>query len=201
VAKNDNTTIAEVYARALIELAAANNAVEAIDQELSEFVAYLKIEKDFRDFFESPVIDEDARRASLDKMFEGRTSDLLLNTLQVLNRKGRTELVIDVQLRYHELVMAKQGIVEVQVTTAEPLDSGNRDLLQDVMSRRTGKTAVLVEHVDANLIGGLVVRVDNEQVDLSISSQLERLHDTVLDHASRHIQAGTSRFFAGSEHA
>ena len=46
-------------------------------------------------------------------MFKGTMHDLLLDTLQVLNRKDRLDLVVHVQQQYHEQYLRQEGIVEV----------------------------------------------------------------------------------------
>jgi F-type H+-transporting ATPase subunit delta len=193
-----NAAVADLYARALLELAESQKLTEAIDQEFSEFVAYLRIESDFRDFFESRMIDPSIRRESLERMFRGKMSDLLLNTLQVLNRRGRGGAVVEMQQRYHALLMEAQSIVEVQVTSARPLSEATRARVQQMAEQRTGKRVSLVEHIAPEIIGGLIIRVGDQEADASVARQLRRFHDTLLDHASKNIHAGTERFLANT---
>ncbi len=199
MASTDETTIADVYARALLELASERGIADTVDREFSEFAAYLKIDPDFKAFVTARVIDPDDRRESLDKMFEGRMSDLLLNTLQVLNNKDRLEIVVEVQHRYHELLLQQQAIIEVHVTATEPLSQAMRTRLQELMESRTGRTVTLIEHVDPSVVGGLVVRVGDEQMDMSVAQQLRRFHQTLLEHAEQHIHAGTDLFEGATE--
>ena len=66
------------------------------------------------------------------------------------------------------------------------------------LEKHTGAKINLIEHVEAKLLGGLVIRVGDEQVDASVAHQLRRFRDAMLDHASRHIHAGTEKFFEGT---
>lgn len=200
MAVTDHTTIAEVYAQALLDLAIERGVEAAIDQEFAEFAAYLKIETDFRAFFESQVIDRDARRESLDRMFQGKMSDLLLNALQVLNRKGRTALVREVQQRYHEMLLKHQGILEVSVSTADPLPESLRQAIQQLLESRTGKQIILIEHLNPELIGGLVLKMGDQKLDHSVARELQRFHQILVDHAVQHIHAGTNLFEGALEH-
>lgn len=194
MATTEEIAIAEVYAAALLELANAQGTAESIDQEFAELAAFLKIDADLMAFTTSRMIDADSRRDSMDKMFQGQLSDLLLNTLQVMNRKGRTELITTVQQRYRRLLMEQQRIVEVEVTSAAPLSETSRESLAVVMGARTGQMVTLVEHVDPKVMGGLVVLVGDEQIDLSVAKQLRKFRDAVVEHGSRHIHAGTDLF-------
>ena len=194
MANTDQTTIAEVYARSLLELAIGRGESDTIDREFAEFAALLQGDADFKAFVTARVIDPDQRRASLDVMFQGRMSELLLNTLHVLNNKDRLEIVGEVQRLYHELTLEQQAIVEVHVSAAEPLSDVMRTRLQQLMESRTGRTVRLAEHVEPALLGGLIVRVGDEQIDMTVARQLRRFQERILEHAQQHIHAGTELF-------
>ena len=194
MANTDQTTIAEVYARSLLELAIGRGESDTIDREFAEFAALLQADPDFKAFVTARVIDPDQRRKSLDVMFQGRMSELLLNALHVLNNKDRLEIVGEVQRLYHELTLEQQAIVEVHVSAAEPLSDVMRTRLQQLMESRTGSTVRLVERVDPQVLGGLIVRVGDEQIDMSVARQLRRFQERLLEHAQQHIHAGTELF-------
>ncbi|MCH8964793.1 MAG: ATP synthase F1 subunit delta [Planctomycetes bacterium] len=200
MANTDQTTIAEVYARSLLELAIGRGESDAIDREFAEFAALLQADPDFKAFVTARVIDADQRRKSLDVMFQGRMSELLLNTLHVLNNKDRLEIVGEVQRLYHDLTLEQQAIVEVHVSAAEPLSDVMRTRLQQLMESRTGRTVRLAEHVDPAILGGLIVRVGDEQIDMSVARQLRRFQDRLLEHAQQHIHAGTELFEGATEY-
>lgn len=194
MARTDETSVADVYAGALLDLAIERNEADTIDLEFGEFASHLELDPDFKAFVTARVIDSGQRRKSLDVMFKGRMSDLLLDTLQVLNSKERLEIVAQVRRRYHQLMLEHQAIEEVQVITAEPLSDAKRIGLQQLMESRTGNTVRLVEEIDPSVLGGLIVRVGDNQIDMSVSRQLRRFQETLLQHAEQHIHAGTELF-------
>ena len=200
MANTDQTTIAEVYARSLLKLAIGRGESDTIDREFAEFAGHLKADPDFKALVTARVIDPDQRRKSLDVMFQGRMSELLLNALHVLNNKGRLEIVGEVQRLYHELTLEQQAIVEVHVSAAEPLSDVMRTRLQQLMESRTGRTVRLAEHVEPTLLGGLIVRVGDEQMDMSVARQLRRFQERLLEHAQQHIHAGTELFEGATEY-
>ena len=200
MANTDQTTIAEVYARSLLELAMGRGESDTIDLEFAEFAALLKADPDFKAFVTARVIDPDQRRKSLDTMFQGRMSDLLLHALHVLNNKDRLEIVSEVQRLYHELTLKQQAIVEVHVSAAEPLSDVMRTRLQQLMESRTGRTVRLTERVESALLGGLIVRVGDEQIDMTVARQLRRFQETLLEHAQQHIHAGTELFEGATDY-
>jgi len=194
MAGTEESLIAEVYAQSLLELATEQGKTAEIDQEFAEFGAYLKIDPDFKTFITSRMIDEESRCQALDRIFQGGMSDLLLNTLQVINEKGRAELIGEVQRQYHLLYMKQEGVIDVQVTTATSMNDMLKNRVQLMMASHTGKKINLIEQVDAGVLGGLVLRVGDEQIDMSVAHQLERFHQTLVEHARQHIHTGTDFF-------
>jgi len=182
--------IAGVYARALLAMAAKFGAQESVLRELDDVVAYADREATFGQFLESSVIDTDQRRASLEKMFRGRLSDLVLDTLQILNRKERLALLEVIARQYRLALEGQRHEIEITVTSAVALTDETRRQLVEALKRHTGAEPVLTQEVDANLIGGMVVRIGDEKIDFSLATQLRRLREALLARASREIHAG-----------
>ncbi len=85
--------IADLYAEALLEAAREKEQERSVLADYEELVSYMEREPDFEAFLTSALVDDDPRRASLERLFRGRMNDLLLNMLQVLNNRRRCELV------------------------------------------------------------------------------------------------------------
>ena len=89
----DLMTLAEVYGDALLEAADEKGQAEEVAAELADLIAFMDQEPDFAAFLSADSVDDDPRRATLEKLFRGRMNDLLLNALQVLNNRGRMGLL------------------------------------------------------------------------------------------------------------
>ena len=68
-----------------------------------------------------------------------------------------------------------RGQVEVKVTTAVPLTDEQRDNLKERPSRYSGRDSFLVEVVDADLLGGLVIQVGDSRIDGSLRTRLQSI--------------------------
>ena len=202
MATTDDTVIAiaDSYAQALLELSEERGNSDEVLAELGELAAYLEKDAALADFLASPAVDEEARQAAMEKMFRNRMNDLLLDTLQVLNAKGRSSIVPALHERYRLALERARGAVDVQVTTAVPLTNELRDRLGQTVARRTGLRPLLTEEVDSSLLGGLVVQIGDEKLDGSVSNRLRQLREALRDRASREIHAG-KEYFEGVEGA
>jgi F-type H+-transporting ATPase subunit delta len=69
-----------------------------------------------------------------------------------------------------------KGIQVVELTTAIPLSEETRNAVKAILQQNVmllNKTIELSEHVDASLIGGMVVQVDDKLFDASIRHDLQ----------------------------
>jgi F-type H+-transporting ATPase subunit delta len=183
--------VARVYADAMLELARDAGVADDLREELDGLAKLVARDPGFRDFLSNPAIDADERSASLERMFRGRTSDLLTDSLQVLNRKGRSALLPAVVAQYRDAHDHWSKHVVVQVTSAQPVSDAQRADLAAAVRRRTGFEPSFEERVDPSLIGGLVVRIGDQKIDGSVATKLAKMGEALLARASREIHSGT----------
>jgi F-type H+-transporting ATPase subunit delta len=190
--------VARLYARAMLTVAAEQGVAESFSEELADVVTLAARDQDFDRFLTSPVLDADSRRESIEKTLRGRASDLLVDSLQVINSKGRLALLEQIFVAFEKEHRTLLGQVEVKVSTAVALSDSQREQIRARTSVYTGKEAFLVEEVDPDLLGGLVVQVGGEKADMSVRRDLELLSSAFASRLSTEILAGRE-FFAGSD--
>ena len=179
--------IADVYARSLFELAAADNAVDAVAGEFGDLIELIDAQSDVATFMTSGAIDVERRAETLEKLFRGQLGDLLLNTLLVINRKGRLSLIREIHTAFVRLREVQQNRVDATVTTATALNDEQRQRVIDGIGKRTGKQVTLHEQVDPEILGGLIVQVGDERLDGSVACQLGRIEKLLHERASQEL--------------
>lgn len=179
--------VAGVYCHAALRLAEEMGQADDLLVELVEIVSLMQRDEAFADFITSPLIDFEERAASLEKLFRGRTSDILVDTLQVMNKKGRLEILPTFAELYRRAHQDLRGKVDVHVTTAVPLKGNLREKLKRVLAGHLGKESELTEVVDESLIGGIIVRVGDMKLDASVASRIDDLRQIFHDRASHEI--------------
>ncbi len=194
VTSDNGFAIARVYAGAILQLAESQGDVDVLFEELRSFADCVEHDADLHDFVSSPMVDVEARRKMLENVFRGKRSDLFVDGLQVMNRKGRLGLISAVAEAYRLQRDVLHNRTEVRVQSASPLTEELSSKLKDAMSQRIGRDVNLVEEVDESLIGGLVLQIGDEKLDASVATRLKRLGDSLLDRASREIHSGRQHF-------
>lgn len=182
--------VARVYSRAMLDLAVSEGVAESLLEEMQDLMALLKKREDLGRFFSSPMVESTERKRVLEKLFRGRASDLLVDSLQVINRNGRLAVLNTVVEIFRQEYQERFDNVEVEVTSAVPLTVDRRTELQALTSEMSGRKAVLVEQIDSSLIGGMVIRIGDRKIDTSVATQLRRLRGALDDRSALEIHRG-----------
>lgn len=172
--------LARIYAGALFEEAEEAGGQEAIEStlaELEDILALAREEAQFAEFLTSQILPENKREASLRAIFKGRASDLTLNFLLVLNEKGRLDHLGAIVAAYDERLQERFGRIEVDVYTAAPIDDDQAGAIEGRLRDVLGKEPVLHRYVDESMLGGLRLRIGDQLVDASVSTQLRRMRE------------------------
>lgn len=74
----------------------------------------------------------------------------------------------------------KRNLLMADVTTALPLTASQEQTLAEKLAAMTGKTIKIRQHVDSEILGGIVVRVGDKLLDGSLSHQLSVLQADLL---------------------
>ena len=97
------------------------------------------------------------------------------NFVRTLADNRRLALLPEIAALFDELKAEAEGIVDVTVTSAAPLDDAQRGKLAAALERRLGRSVRLHCVTDPALIGGAVLRAGDLVIDGSLRARLERI--------------------------
>ena len=167
--------VSERYALSLYEVAGDEKKEKTYLDELSAVCEVFRREPDFLKMLLTPSIGLEDKQKVLRTVFEGRIEPFLLNFLMLITEKGRVGLIEHMYQAYKEQYYFENGIVEVRAITAKPMSEALTEKLKAKMSAVTGKQVVLETSVDESILGGIVVKLGNEQFDTSLRTRLSEL--------------------------
>lgn len=186
--------IARVYARSLLSLAQEGGAeggkAEELQGDLAAVVTLADESPEVARLLGDPLVGSEERRRVIERAFRGKASDLLVDALQVVARKGRLALLPAIAESFRLEHQKARGIVDVFVTTAVPLSDALRSRLTQAIASRIGMQCHLIEEIDPDILGGLVVRVGDQKIDTSVARELGKLSEAFRGRASREILSG-----------
>lgn len=176
--------LAAEYALALSQLTANVAEAGALDEELQAVVASLDELPGMEDLLVRAPLSKAVRTELVTRVFAGRLDEKLMGLLVVLTRNDRLGLLRSIADRFARVVQKRQGKVEVSVATAVELDEGQLQAIRQSLQEALGAAPVLKLSVDANLLGGMVVRVGDRVFDDSIAARLQSLRKDLLEKAA-----------------
>jgi len=185
--EDQQSAIARVYGEALLRLSEARGESELLLAELQELARFGRERPELAEALFSPLSDPERRREAIERIFRNRASDLFVDTLQVLNARGRLALFPAIVEAYRKLLQEERHILDVHVASAVPLTDAQRAEISALTERLTGNRAHLLERVEPGLLGGLVVRAHDRKFDTSLRSKLDRLRDQLSQRTSQEI--------------
>lgn len=167
--------VAYRYARSIFDLARDKGQLKAVQEDMRTVATTVAGSQELKVLLNSPVVKADKKTAILGRVFAGQVGAITSGFMEVLARKGREALLPQVAVAFTELYKQSEGIITAEVTSAVPLSEGARQQVRTLVTDKyPGKSIDITEKVDAHLIGGIVIRVGDEQFDGSVS---RRLHD------------------------
>lgn len=169
------TKVATRYAKSLISLAKERNELEAAFQDMEIIYKACKDSYDLRIFLKSPVINVDKKKKVLNSVFAGKIGALTTGFLNIIAGKGRENLLAEIASEFIHQYKVSKNITEALVISAYPLDESIREKIMSLIKETTTGEVEIKEIVDSEIIGGLVVRIGDKQVDASIRKKLNAL--------------------------
>lgn len=169
-------SIATPYAEALLQVAEARQEIDTVAEQARAVLVLWNQSAELRAAMASPVLEPQAKKDALSKLFDGQITPSFQNLLKLLADRQRIAVLDAVLMRFLELYRELRNITLAQVTSATPLSEEQQQQLNDKVRAIAGsKTVEFDLAVDPALIGGFIVSMGSRVIDASLSGQVRRL--------------------------
>lgn len=174
------TKAARRYAKALLDLAKERDEVDAVLEDISSIDQTLKGSRELTLFLQNPIINYDDKQAVLEKLFANQSEEVTNLFLKLLVRKNRINILDQIAEAFIDRYNEFAGIIKIGATVAYELSDAQRNELQQKLEAKTGKKVDLAVEVDASVMGGMAVRIDDTVVDGTVKNQLKDLENQLM---------------------
>ncbi|MFN8258318.1 MAG: ATP synthase F1 subunit delta [Bacteroidales bacterium] len=171
----DYSAIAVRYSKALFTLAKEKAKLDKINQDFSLIYDVYKTEPEFVRMIQFPVIQASKKAEIIYILFSGKIDQLTLDFLNLLFSKKREAHLQAIILYFQKLFKEEKGIKSVKFTTVSALSESVRFSIREILKTKYGNQIEIVEQTDPALIGGFVLRIEDEQYDASVVKHLENI--------------------------
>ena len=163
------------YAKALYELAEEMEVISEVSKDMLSLQLIATKSAEFKSILKSPVIKPTLKNKIITGLFKDHFQKLSLQFLNLLIRKGRELYVGEIAKQFIMISKEKQGILDVDISSVNPLGSDLISIISSKVAKYTGKKPEITELTKAYLLGGFTVRFGDAMLDASIRNKLHRI--------------------------
>ena len=162
--------VSTTYGDALFELALEMNQVDAFQEEVKAIMEALEQNRDLTKLMNHPKI------TKVEEIFTDRVSKELVGLMTMLVEKGHGNEMLSTFAYFIQRVKEHKNIGTAYVTSAMDLSEEQKKAIE----KRLLETTKYVEFemhfdTDAELIGGMIIRIGDRVVDSSVRTKLSDL--------------------------
>lgn len=172
---------AKRYAKAVFDLASESGELDKITGEFRAIGALVDGNAELKLALSNPMVDPAQRKAVMKAILERSSVSLLTkNSVLLITDHRRSDVLGQIALELTRLSDEKAGRIQAEVTSAQSLTEPQYQRVSASLEKLTGRKISLTRKVDANLIGGVVVRVGDRVFDGSVATRLRELRTALL---------------------
>jgi F-type H+-transporting ATPase subunit delta len=170
----DKTTIARPYARAAFEEAKGDARLTPWSDALRTGATVIQDSR-VQNLLGNPHVTPTQLAELVSSIAGDGLDDEGRNFVRTLAENRRLGYLPEISRLFDQLKDAAEGVVDVTVTSAAPLDAGQQRLLAEALKKRLKRDVRLHTETDATLIGGAVLRAGDLVIDGSLRTRLEQI--------------------------
>ena len=169
-----DTAGGRVYGTALAEAAAEAGRLHEVARDLAAVGDAVAESHNLSGALFNPAFPHAAKKQILAQV-SADSDELVRNALFVLVDNKRLDALADVVATVHEADRRARRQLELELTTAVPIPDAEAEHIRSRLAEASGHEVTLERSVDATILGGVIVRVRDRMVDLSVRGRLDAL--------------------------
>jgi ATP synthase, F1 delta subunit len=155
--------------------------LDALYRDMQGLKMICDTSRDFTRMLKNPVIHSDAKIKVVKSLAEGKVEPVTLAFINLIINKGREAHLPEIIRSFISLYKQHNRIVDVTLTTAQPLDENLRQyILNQVRKQFPGMQVDMLSKVNDKIVGGFILEANNNVFDASILRDLQDIKKQFL---------------------
>ena len=172
------TRLSSRYAKSLLSLVITQNSLETTLTDMNHIVNMCSKNKDLSLLLKSPIVKTDKKTSILSEIFSGLISGLTMDFIHIITSKKREMYLEGIAQSFISLYKTHKNIETVTLTTAHPIDESIKNEILTYVQKNGKPDVELTEVIDEDIIGGMVVKMGDKQLDASVKRNIKELKKT-----------------------
>lgn len=162
------------YAKALFEAAVESNKVETVSKDMMHIAQTVEGSNELKQLLQNTTVSSTVIKTYLDKIFSD-SSSLVKSLIDVLATNKRLSLIAQIANEFDRRCQALNDTQNVTVISAVALNESSQKAIITNLEKQGLKNISLENIVDPSILGGFVLKFDDNEFDASIKNKLTRI--------------------------
>ncbi len=177
----DQSAITVRYAKAFFSAAKDKKKVDTLKADIELVYEVCTTSDDFILLLESPIVKTSKKASLISSIFNGKIDELTMNFLLLIVQNKREVHIPGICRNFLDLTRKDQNIKSAVLTTASEIDTATIKKVTQLLEKELNTSVELSSQVNSEILGGLVLRIDDKQYDASVSTQLKKIKQSLLE--------------------
>ena len=167
--------LAKLYSNILFECAKDMSVLDEVRDSISKIDNLVRSNADLKNFVQSKRLLKEDKLKILDKVLGSSIHGLVLGIVSYMSGMQTNKTIGLIKKYYHERYKDISNQVSVQAIVSNSLNEKETKELKEKLDKALGKDADLSIKVDALILGGIKLRIENTFLDASLKSQIKNI--------------------------
>ncbi|AIK97293.1 ATP synthase F1 subunit delta [Candidatus Odyssella acanthamoebae] len=178
------TSLAGRYAKTLFDLSVESKEVSAIAIQFADFCNFIKSHDNIQSLIFSPALSRQEHAAVFKEICQRlKLSITLTNFIIILADNRRLNFIFSIQEIFQELVNHSEALTLAEVVSAVPLTKPQQEKISQILSTHLSGKLAINYTTNQTQLGGILVRIGNQIIDLTLANQLNHLANAMKGNA------------------
>ncbi len=169
------------YAKSLFLLAEEKGITDNIRKDIELVLQLLKENDEINIVLEHPVVKESKKTKVLSELLGDKVNEHTLSFIKLIIKNKRENHLKNICKNFIDLYKKSKGIKTAVLTTAFELTRTHKTNIQKSIENAFNASVELKTKVDESVIGGVIIQVDDKQLDLSVAGQIQDLRNQFMN--------------------
>ncbi len=170
----NDSKISVRYSRALFQSALEKKILDKVNQDMIFISEVCKI-PETKDFLHNPVIPPSKKTSIFHNVLGNNVEKITLSLIDLVVKNGRESHIPAIARVFIHETLKYKGITESVLTTAVKVDPRIKKQIEDLISQVFKTKVEIEEKIDKEIIGGFILRIDDNFIDASIKNKLRKI--------------------------
>lgn len=172
------TRLSSRYAKSLLSLVVEQNKLEETLSDMKHIISVCSENKDLSLLLKSPIVKTDKKTSILSEIFSKSVSDVTMSFIQIITSKKREMYLEGIAESFISIYKVHNNIESVTLTTAAPIDENTKSEILSYIKKNGKSDVELTEIIDEDILGGIIVKMGDKQLDASVIRDIKELKKT-----------------------